>query len=110
MNFAPTDLPDERSHRRQIAEAANSALRGETHNTGTILISSGTTEFVLQDPRMGAEKVVVLIPLDSTAANLHAWVDRSSIGKGTVTIRLAHPAGGDCSFDYIITGTKRLGA
>lgn len=113
MNFAPADGPGEdggRVHRRQIAAAANSALRGETHNTGVLSVPAGVTDVTLTDPRMGAEKVVLLSATDNVAADLHPWIDRSSIVKGSVIVRFTHPGGADCSFDYVIVGTQRFGA
>jgi hypothetical protein len=109
-SFAPPDFPDERTHRHLVAEAANAALRGETHNTGVFTLPAGATEFTLHDPRIGVEKVLLLSPLDAGAATLAWWIEESATAKGVATIKFATAAAANCRFNYAIVGTKRLGA
>ena len=108
MNFAPTDSSNEKMHRRVLAMAANAALRGETHNTGSFRVPAGAAQYVLEDPRLNVDRVVALTALDSVAADLRPWIAPADLGKGRAVIRFSRPADADCGFDYIITGTKRL--
>lgn len=106
MSFAPLDSPNEGAHRRQLARAANAALRGETHNTGTFTLPAGATAYVIRDPRLSVERVVLLSPVDAVAANLRPWLDKASVVKGEATVRFAAAPASDCAFDYVIIGTQ----
>lgn len=110
MSFAPPDSPEERVHRRQLAGAANAALRGETHNTGTVKVAAGAAFVVLKDPRLSVEKVVTLTALDAVAAGLGPWLDRAAGKKGEAVIRFTATPAQECAFDYTITGIQRYGA
>ena len=70
MTFAPTDNPNEKAHRRMLASAANAALRGETHNTGSFRVAAGAGEYVLEDPRLNVDRVIALTAQDRAAADL----------------------------------------
>ena len=106
MSFAPLDSPNENAHRRQLARAANAALRGETQNTGTFTLPAGATEYVILDPRLGVERTVLFAPLDPTAANLRPWLDKASMVRGEATVRFTAAPVSDCAFDYVIIGTQ----
>ena len=110
MTFAPADSPEERRHRVQLAAAVNAALRGETHNTGTMTVPAGATEYLLKDPRLGVEKMLSLTPLDAEAAQAGVWVDRSGLTRGSARLRFTRPPAAECGFDYSITGIQRLKA
>lgn len=110
MSFAPLDSPNENAHRRQLARAANAALRGETHNTGTFTLPAGATEYVIRDPRLGVERAVLFSPLDAAAANLRPWLDKASMAGGEATVRFTTAPANDCSFEYVIIGTQPYGA
>lgn len=110
MSFAPLDSPNENAHRRQLARAANAALRGETHNTGTFTLPAGATDYVIRDPRLNAERAVLLSPLDAEAANLRPWLDKTSVVRGEATVRFTAAPASDCTFDYVIVGTQPINA
>ncbi len=102
MSFAPSDSQDSRSHRMQLAKAANEALRGETHNTGSIPIPKGATEFEILDSRIGYGKVLVLSPRTSGAAGLQWYV--RDLEKERAVIAFTSPSEHDAVFDYVIVG------
>lgn len=106
MSFAPLDSPNESAHRRQLARAANAALRGESHNTGTFTLPAGATDYVIRDPRINVERVIMLSPLDAEAANLRPWLDKASVVRGEATVRFTAAPAVDCAFDYVLIGTQ----
>ena len=110
MNFAPLDGLDPGTHRRQIAGAANAALRGESHNTGVFGLAAGQTSFALRHPLIGAGKTVFLSPGDATAAGLHWWVDAGTLVKGGVTLRFTAAPASACTFNYAVVGVKPYAA
>jgi hypothetical protein len=101
-NFCPTEVMDEKQHRRLIAEAANAALRGETHNTGQFTAPPGAASYTLQHSRLGVGKVLLLVPTNAAAA-ISLW-HVSKILKGTAVINFSNPPTSDAAFDFVIIG------
>lgn len=99
---APRFGSDEKNHRRLIADAANSAIRGELEITGAATFSSGSTSTTLTDARFGKGRYVLMVPLDSYGAGLGWWM--SSIADGTCTIGHAAPSH-DAAFGWVVLGT-----
>lgn len=99
---APRFGSDEKSHRRLIADAANSALRGELEVTGRVTVVAGTVTTTITDARLGVGRTVLLVPRDQYGPAAGWWL--SSIEKGSCVIghaSLAHEA----VFDWIVLGT-----
>jgi len=99
--FAPTDLPDDKQHRRLIAEAANAALRGETHNTGYFIAPPGEG-FVLEHPRLGVGRVLLLSPRNEAAAMAHWYVTDKM--AGTAVINFTPPLTEEAAFAFAVVG------
>ena len=100
--FAPLDMPGERQHRRLIAEAANAALRGESHNAGRFTAPAGESDFVLEAPRLGIGKVLLLTPRNAQAA-VSGWYV-SEVRNGSATIVFNAPLAADAAFDFVVVG------
>ena len=100
--FAPLDMPGESQHRRLIAEAANAALRGETHNTGNFTAPAGADNFILEGPRLGIGKVLQLTPRNAAAA-VSGWFV-SEVQNGTAIIVFNAPLAADAAFDFVVAG------
>lgn len=102
MSFAPITNPNGDLHRRQIAEAANSALRGESNNTGTLTVPAGNTIYTLYDSRLGVGKVLFLSPRNGMAAMSKWYVPEAM--NGSADIYFYEPQPDDAEFSYAIIG------
>lgn len=87
---------------RMIADAANSALRGELEVTGTVTLAHGDTSTTITDARLGVGRLVLLVPLDANGAGL-SW-HLSSIANGSCVIAHADPAA-DAAFGWFVIGS-----
>lgn len=55
---------------RAVAEIVNKVMDGKTNNTGTVTIATaGATTTTINDPRIGYDSVVILVPTSQTAAS-----------------------------------------
>ena len=99
--FCPVDIMDEKQHRRMIAEAANAALRGETHNTGIFTAPPGAN-YVLRSPRIGVGRVVLLTPRNAAAAEARWFVGEEQ--KGSAVINFTPPLTEAADFAFAVVG------
>ena len=99
--FCPVDIMDEKQHRRLIAEAANAALRGETHNTGRFTAPPGVS-FVLKSPRLGVGRLLLLMPRNASAAAARWFIDE--VEKGSATINFTPPLTEAADFAFAVVG------
>lgn len=100
-SFAPMVLANEAAHRQLIAEAANAALRGESHNTGRFTAPAGAA-FVLEHPRIGVGKEIVLTARNAAAATVGWYL--SDEGTGKVTINFIPPLAEPGVFGFAVIG------
>ena len=103
--FCPTEMSDEKQHRRLIAEAANAALRGETHNTGYFIAPPGE-RYILQHPRLGVGRVLVLSPRNDAAALAHWFVTDEM--NGTAIIIFTPPLTETAAFSFAVVGVGNI--
>jgi hypothetical protein len=99
--FCPTEMRDEKQHRRMIAEAANAALRGESHNTGRFTAPPGGS-FVLENPRLGVGRVLLLTPRNDAAAMARWYAGEEK--SGAVTIIFNPPLLEAAEFSFAVAG------
>jgi hypothetical protein len=99
--FCLTEMQDEKQHRRQIAEAANAALRGESHNTGRFTAPPGE-KFSLENPRLGVGRVLLLTPRNGAAASARWYVDEEK--SGAMTIVFNPPLTETAEFSFAVVG------
>ena len=102
MSFAPMTNPNGDLHRRQLAVAANAALRAETANTGAFTVPSGSEEYTLRDARLGVGKVLLLCPTNAEAAKARWYVP--AMLNGTATIAFYEHPSGDAAFSFAVVG------
>lgn len=98
--FKGVFAPLARATAEQLSTAANAALRGETFNTGR-LEEPGEQEYTLIDPRLGIGKVLLLVPLNYDAAQLHWYITEVRNGEADIVFN-STPAGS--LFNYVIIG------
>ncbi|MDL2285709.1 hypothetical protein LJB93_03085 [Desulfovibrio sp. OttesenSCG-928-F07] len=97
--FAPEDGHNENIHRRQIARAANSALRGQLGVTGKC--KPNAQVYTLKDSRLGMGRTLFLTPRNIEAATIGWFVGSISTGQAIIEFT-ANPAGAE--FDFMIIG------
>ena len=102
------DHHDGGEHRREIAEKVNSINQGKINVVSTITLTINVASTTLNDTRIGANSIIVLVP---TTANASA-----EIGNGTIyltypnatekqaVINHANNAQADRTFVYAVLG------
>lgn len=99
--FAPPDSPDSRLHRRQLATAANAALRGETHNAGRFTAEPGDS-YILRSAHIGVGREIMLIPRNEAAASARWYIANQENGRAFISFSpaLTEPA----EFGFVVAG------
>lgn len=102
----PDDLPDERQHRRLIAQALIRAMAGGLNVTGTVTLTANVASTVVTDKRVGPGTVIDFMPITSNAALEQAagTMFVSARTDENFTITHANNAQVDRTFGYSILG------
>lgn len=90
-------------HRREIATALNLMLQGRLNVTYAVTLLDTTTSTTIDDPRIWAGTVPVLVALNAAAAAVLPTVYVSSRAVGTLTLTHADP-GSDAEFAVLLIG------
>lgn len=85
----------------QISRIGNEMRQGYLDVTVPVTVANGSTVTVIEDQRVRATTVPVLVPLSASAANLVWWFE--GVGRGFVEIGHA-TAGGDLEFMAVLVG------
>lgn len=98
-------LPAFGSDPRAVSEVVNGIMNGKTNNTGGITLNQGATSTTLTDSRIGANSVILFMPLnDHAAAELgHGHMYVSARNKGSATITHGNHMN-DMIFAYVVVG------
>lgn len=98
-------LPPFGGDQRQVAEVVRGIMDGKTNNTGGITLTQSATSTTLNDRRIGANSVILFMPLNDKAADemAHGHMYVSSRGQGTATITHGSHAH-DMIFAYVVIG------
>ncbi len=99
LRSIPRDLPDERAHRRTIADAVNVLFRRVVTGDVTLTTTSSTT---IEDAAIGPASAVLWVPMSSTAATSTVGLYVTTTGVGTATLGHTTSAGADRAFRYVI--------
>lgn len=101
-----TYLPDEKEHRRQLANAINNLLKGGLNNFGTVTLTAGQTTTVVSDSRASFQCFIGLMPQTANAAGALAstYILAASRKNGQFTITHANNGQTDRTFVYAILG------
>lgn len=100
----PVDHPDEKEHRRMMAEAINEMRYGKVNICGSITLTANQATSTLNDTRIFANAKIFFMP---TTANAAAEMDNmyvSSRGERTATITHSNNAQTDRTFVYVVIG------
>ncbi len=94
--------PAKNAGTEQLAAAANAALRAETHNIGVFELAGTGKTVTIEDPRCGAGRHIILIPLNAQAANAR-W-HQESMARGAATLVFTEEPPPGARFAYAIVG------
>lgn len=90
---------------RSTADVVNGVMNGKTNNTGTVTLRTSETSTTINDARIGADSVILFMPLTSDAADefSHGRMYVSSRGKGVATITHRNH-NSSMIFAYVVVG------
>lgn len=102
----PPAHPDEREHRRQIAQAVSMLMDGRANNTFEATLSDGTASTTLDNKRLGPKSAVIPVPLTANAANLLRTSDVYISGRDNDQVTFTHgnTVNADQDFVFVIWG------
>ena len=103
----PKLLPDEKEHRRQIAQMLNDRVnRGKFNCTTTITLTASASSTTLTDERIGYGSFIGLMPQTSHAATAlsNIYIDPTETIKGQCTIHHNSNSQTDRTFTVLIVG------
>ncbi len=101
----PLMLPNEKEHRRQIAQAVNNQLGGKLNATASVTLTPSATSTTLTDSRIGANTFIGFTPRTLNAST--AWISGlyvSAKKNGQATITHASSPNTDQTFDVLLIG------
>ncbi len=98
-------LPTFGGDQRSVAEIVRGIMDGKTNNTGGITLTQSATSTTLNDRRIGANSVILFMPLNDKAADemAHGHMYVSSRGQGQATITHGSHSF-DMIFAYVVIG------
>jgi len=100
----PFFQPDEKFHRRRIADWALWANQGHLANVGTVTLGTGTVATVVADSRVSFQSVPILQPSTQNAASAQATTFVSTVSAGGFTITHASGGSADRAYRYALLG------
>lgn len=62
------DMPDERQHRRELARAVQTLMRGQSNATLRVTLAANAASSVVTDPRISMQTAFMLVPMTADAA------------------------------------------
>ena len=102
-NFYPS-VPPGGADARTTATVIRNLVDGKSNNTGSITLTANATSTTLTDTRVGANSVIVLMPITANAATAMTAIFVSARGTGTATITHDSNAATDRHLEYAIIG------
>ena len=99
-------LPVAGADARQVAAVVNRVAQGKLNCTGSVVLAANTPTTAVNDARVTAASVILLMP---TTANAAAWLGSGTLfvsarGKGSFTLTHASNAQTDRQFDFAVIG------
>lgn len=103
--LAPPTLPDEKQHRRVLAQTVNQAMAGKLNAVTQITLTPNSTTTTVTDARIGAYTFFGFSPLtpDAVTAQI-SGLHVSSQANGTATLTHASSASVDQTFNLLLIG------
>lgn len=98
------EMPNEREHRRQIAQLANNLLQGKMNTVIQVTLTPSTTTTTVSDKRIGANTGLFFSALTANAAGALTGLYVSSQKNGSATLTHANTATTDRTFNVLLIG------
>lgn len=98
----PIDHPDEKEHRRFLAEEIQNILDGKINATGSVTLTASVATTTLSDRRIGPSSAILFSPTTANAAAEALYV--TAQGDGTATLNHANNAQTDRTYNYAVLG------
>jgi hypothetical protein len=100
----PIFQPDEKRHRRDIAQWAQWATQGHLQNAGSVTLRASQTTTTVTDERVSVNSVPLFTPMTSSAAATVPTLWVSTVTTGSFTITHSSTAAVDKTFRYALLG------
>ncbi|MEB2501391.1 hypothetical protein SB396_32170, partial [Burkholderia cenocepacia] len=84
------EMPNEKEHRRQIAQLANNLLQGKMNTVIQVTLTPSTTTTTVSDKRIGANTGLFFSALTANAAGALTGLYVSSQKNGSATLTHAN--------------------
>jgi hypothetical protein len=98
-------LPPAGGNPRQISEVVNNILDGKINSTGSLSVDTTLAPITVQDARVGADSVILLMPMNADATTLNSHIYFSSVTNGQFVISLRTGHGSTVgNFRYVVLG------
>lgn len=101
----PLDSPDERRHRRSIAQAVALLLQGRQNNVLDVTLRENQSTTTVTDARVSAFSVPICVPVTANAAAIAMpYRDFSTAVNGSLVLVHANDANTDKTFKVVLVG------
>lgn len=105
---APPDLPPTFirlfAWLKDLVTVLGKTQQGKLNCAGSVTLTANAASTTLNDPRIGAESVILFMPTTANAAAEATSLYITGRDTGTCTINHANDADADKTFDYIVIG------
>lgn len=106
--YVETDNPDEKVHRRRLAEKTHQIMQGKTNNILDVTLEANADSTTVQDARLTSQSALLPMPRTANAAAEIAggtmYVSDTGRVHEAVTITHANNAQTDRDFYFVIVG------
>jgi len=101
--FVPENYSLTENYIRKIVQSVNSAMRGNTNNTGEFTLTASATSTTVTDNRVNPQSVITIMPKTNNAAT---HVQHYYIVPGDKQFVMYHNnnSSTDRTFRYVVTG------
>ena len=100
----PIFQPDEKRHRRDIAQWSQWVNQGHLSNVGNTTLVASTVSSVVVDARVSINSFIGFMPMTANALSAAPTLFVSTIATGSFTITHASSAAADKTFRYALLG------
>lgn len=100
----PLDAPNDREHRRAIAQVVKRINQGKINCVTTVTLNANATTTTLTDPRIGLNSFIGLSPLTSNAVAIDVAPRVTAQTNGSATITHGSSVAVDLQFRVAILG------
>ena len=100
----PVSMPDTSQHLRLISNSVNNTIDGKLNATGSVTLTANQTTTTLTDARIGANSVILFMPITANGNTAKANLYVSARADGSATLTHASSSNSDQNFGYVVIG------